>query len=619
MKVLLDTHVWRWYLLGDNKLSRAERRIIEDETTDLVLSSMSIWEAHLLIEKNRQPVDEPPGVWIKNALRILQVREAGVTFVIALGSRSLAGAHQDPADHFIAATAIEISEEDTSGENECERQTHDNYSHYRRAKTGGMAGGVNNRRAPHQFWCSVVEPNHYADPLGGNSMPVKREYSAGKFMLELEGAAAGFLQAVAGGEPYASVISEAVGEGEMVRKHLGPVAYEPIRLSFGAGMGAPLFAWMSEWLTGQQPIHSGAVVFLDYNFKELSRLEFDSAMITEIVFPGLDAASKDNAYLSLSLQPGQTRFSKASSGAIIPSFGGKIKQLMLSNFRVKIGDLPTKRISKIDAMTVKQTISQGEARGLQVPDLVLTLLEIDANQWFDWFDDFAIKGDTGEKRERGGAIDFLSPDLKTVIFTLNFSNLGIFRISRERHETGAEVVAKVRVELYCEQIAFSGVRDAAGAPARALSAVPSSASAGAVLLAQALLAALADPVAGSGAKESGPAEAERIARRLQASKRTMDATDPLPPKRDEGAALGTRWAAETATLDELKEIAALEPRQWGAIRLTGQHSLMKALLEAGVIPSGGDGSLDLERDSFVEGIVAGALEVLRKATPHLQD
>ena len=108
MKVLLDTHVWLWYLLGDDRLSRAQRRIIEDETTDLVLSSISIWEAHLLIEKNRLPVDESPGVWIERALRTLQVREAGVTFAIALRSRSLALEHQDLADHFIAATAIEM-------------------------------------------------------------------------------------------------------------------------------------------------------------------------------------------------------------------------------------------------------------------------------------------------------------------------------------------------------------------------------------------------------------------------------------------------------------------------------------------------------------------------------
>lgn len=108
MKVLLDTHIWLWYLLGDGRLSQSHRDIIDDEVVDLSLSSISIWEAHLFIEKERLPVNEAPGVWIRKALHTLQVREAGITFAIALRSRSLALSHQDPADRFIGATSIEM-------------------------------------------------------------------------------------------------------------------------------------------------------------------------------------------------------------------------------------------------------------------------------------------------------------------------------------------------------------------------------------------------------------------------------------------------------------------------------------------------------------------------------
>ncbi len=108
MKVLLDTHVWLWHLLGDPQLSRTYRHLIEDENTDLVISSITIWEAHLLIEKDRLPVTEPPGVWLRHALRAMQVREAPITFAIAMRSRSVGLLHQDPADRFIAATALEM-------------------------------------------------------------------------------------------------------------------------------------------------------------------------------------------------------------------------------------------------------------------------------------------------------------------------------------------------------------------------------------------------------------------------------------------------------------------------------------------------------------------------------
>ena len=108
MKVLLDTHVWLWYLLGEPYLSQTHRNIIDDESNDLSLSSISIWEAHLLIERGRLPVTDPPATWIDKAIRTLHVREAGITFAIAARSRSIMLDHQDPADRVIAATAAEM-------------------------------------------------------------------------------------------------------------------------------------------------------------------------------------------------------------------------------------------------------------------------------------------------------------------------------------------------------------------------------------------------------------------------------------------------------------------------------------------------------------------------------
>lgn len=106
MKALLDTHVWLWYLLGDKRLARAHRRIIEDNRSSLWLSSVSVWEAHLLIERERISVSKPAAVWIDEALRALALREAPLTFAIAMRSRTLT-LHEDLADRFIAATALE--------------------------------------------------------------------------------------------------------------------------------------------------------------------------------------------------------------------------------------------------------------------------------------------------------------------------------------------------------------------------------------------------------------------------------------------------------------------------------------------------------------------------------
>ena len=107
MRVLLDTHVWLWFLFADSRLAKTHRAIIEDEQSELMLSAISVWELHLLVEKRRIPVNDPKS-WLQNAFAILPVSEAPITFAIAQRSRHLPLPHQDPADRFIAATAVEM-------------------------------------------------------------------------------------------------------------------------------------------------------------------------------------------------------------------------------------------------------------------------------------------------------------------------------------------------------------------------------------------------------------------------------------------------------------------------------------------------------------------------------
>ncbi len=53
MKLLLDTHIWLWYLLGDQRLSQPLQTAIADPNTEIWLSPISIWETLILAEKRR--------------------------------------------------------------------------------------------------------------------------------------------------------------------------------------------------------------------------------------------------------------------------------------------------------------------------------------------------------------------------------------------------------------------------------------------------------------------------------------------------------------------------------------------------------------------------------------
>lgn len=106
MKLLLDTHIWIWYLLEDSRLSDNLQQIIINETNELWLSPISIWETLLLAEKGRLILEPTAVQWIQNSLKILDTKEATLSNEIAILSRQLPIVHQDPADRFIVATAV---------------------------------------------------------------------------------------------------------------------------------------------------------------------------------------------------------------------------------------------------------------------------------------------------------------------------------------------------------------------------------------------------------------------------------------------------------------------------------------------------------------------------------
>ena len=105
MKLLLDTHIWLWALLDPARLSHSVRDALASSENELWLSPISVWEALLLAERGRVRVDTSPTEWVQRMVRALPRREAALTHDIAVASRQLTLAHEDPADRFLAATA----------------------------------------------------------------------------------------------------------------------------------------------------------------------------------------------------------------------------------------------------------------------------------------------------------------------------------------------------------------------------------------------------------------------------------------------------------------------------------------------------------------------------------
>jgi len=106
LRLLLDTHIWIWSLLEPERLSRRVAQRLEDSANELWLSPISIWETLLLAQRGRIQLDVATTHWIEVVLRDFPVRDATLTREVAIVSREVDLRHQDPADRFIAASAI---------------------------------------------------------------------------------------------------------------------------------------------------------------------------------------------------------------------------------------------------------------------------------------------------------------------------------------------------------------------------------------------------------------------------------------------------------------------------------------------------------------------------------
>jgi len=105
LKLLLDTHIWVWAALEPQRISPRVAKQLANPENEFWLSPISVWELRLLSEKGRVELLPNAPTWINNNLTRMSIREAPLTFEVAIAISSLKLPHNDPADGFIAATA----------------------------------------------------------------------------------------------------------------------------------------------------------------------------------------------------------------------------------------------------------------------------------------------------------------------------------------------------------------------------------------------------------------------------------------------------------------------------------------------------------------------------------
>lgn len=105
MKLLLDTHVFLWFISGDTKLKPEHRAAIEDANNEVYFSVASVWEAVIKSQLGKLPLPQPAAVYlpeqrIRHRIATLEIDEATV---VELAQLPLI--HRDPFDRILIAQA----------------------------------------------------------------------------------------------------------------------------------------------------------------------------------------------------------------------------------------------------------------------------------------------------------------------------------------------------------------------------------------------------------------------------------------------------------------------------------------------------------------------------------
>jgi len=105
VRLLLDTHVFLWWMSDDPRLTQRARRAIADQRNEVLFSVASAWEIALKANSGRLETDDP-GRLIGDGLRDGNMAVIAITLDHVQRVLTLPKVHSDPFDRLLVAQAL---------------------------------------------------------------------------------------------------------------------------------------------------------------------------------------------------------------------------------------------------------------------------------------------------------------------------------------------------------------------------------------------------------------------------------------------------------------------------------------------------------------------------------
>jgi PIN domain nuclease of toxin-antitoxin system len=73
MRILLDTHIFLWFISGDRQLSSNVRDAVQDSDNEVYLSAVSVWEIMVKYQLGKLPLPEHPETYVPKQRKLHQI------------------------------------------------------------------------------------------------------------------------------------------------------------------------------------------------------------------------------------------------------------------------------------------------------------------------------------------------------------------------------------------------------------------------------------------------------------------------------------------------------------------------------------------------------------------
>lgn len=107
MKILLDTHIFLWFISGDSRLSVEKQEILRSSKNEIFLSVASIWEVLIKFQLGKLVLPNSPEIYLPQQRDQHQIASLSIDEQSIEQLALLPPLHRDPFDRILIAQALQ--------------------------------------------------------------------------------------------------------------------------------------------------------------------------------------------------------------------------------------------------------------------------------------------------------------------------------------------------------------------------------------------------------------------------------------------------------------------------------------------------------------------------------